>query len=295
MTGSPDRIIITDELVSALVRDQFPHLADREIGRHYVMPDYTAVRVGDDHGVHMPTVPGLDVYYERSTRLIAPFLERWSFPFVPPLRTGRPGHGYPYHFELTSWISASTAAIVPLTPSAAGALGDALHQIHLPTESPLRNPTSSVPLSTFASSMRRWLPLVDAMESPDRARVRTDLMRRTWESGLDTPVDVPFTWTHGRLAPRFVISDQGAFAGLVEWCYFAPGDPAADLAGALMLLPANAHEDLLGSYGGATTATRTRIAAIEMFLAAYYLTGEDPFTRNLAWRRLRELEMLDGT
>ena len=109
MASGDTRITITDELVTSLVEEQFPDLAALDVGRHYRLADHTVVRLGDEYGLHLPTVPGLDAYYERSARLVAPFLKKWTFPYAAPLRTGTPSAGYPYHFELTGWITASTA------------------------------------------------------------------------------------------------------------------------------------------------------------------------------------------
>ncbi len=291
MAATPGRLTISDALVEALVRDQFPDLAGEEIGRHYTLADRTVVRIGDHHGVHLPTVPGLDAYYERSARLVARFREHWTFPYGAPIATGNPGHGYPYHFELTQWIDGSTAGMVPLLTPEAALLGDALRQIHLPTDSPLRNPTTSVPLTTFLATFDHHLAKVSARTGPGGRSLDADGIDAIWRAGVMEEPD-ELTWTHGNIEPRSVLSDQGRFAGLVDWRHFAPGDPAADLGPTLMLLPLESHQDLFDEYGPISAATRRRASSAMALVCVIHLSRDEPFAANLAWQRFAELGLL---
>ncbi|MDN4472309.1 phosphotransferase [Demequina zhanjiangensis] len=291
MAVTTGRITISDELVAALLREQFPDLAGEEIGRHYALPDRTVVRIGDHHGFHMPTVPGLDAAYERSARLVAPFLSTWTFPLGAPIATGRPGHGYPYHFEVTRWIDGSTAGMVPLHDSEAAVLGDALRQIHAPTDSPLRNSTTSVPLTTFATPFARHLERAGQVRTRDGRRLDSDSVRALWDAGVDERAPA-FTWTHGSIDPRSLISDQGRFVGLVDWRHFAPGDPALDLGPMLMHVPKDSHAALLEAYGDVPPEMLRRATAALMIASVMHAGGDEPFAAALAWRRLDELGLL---
>lgn len=293
MTEVVGRLVISDELVTSLVRDQFPDLADKEIGRHYALPDHTAVRIGDHHGLHLPTVPGLDDYYARSASLIAPFLDTWTFPLSAPLRSGVPGHGFPYHSELVNWINASTAGFVPLERSEAGPLGDALRQVHAPTDAPYANPTSSVPLEAKSDAARAAISRAIVSGGPESRTLRSEDAEALWADALEAADESQTTWTHGWVEPRSVLSDQGRFAGLLVWRYFAPGDPSSDVGSSLALLPADSHEDLLAAYGSVSSAMRRRIRGHLLLTCLRWAADSDPFTQRLGWQRLLELELVD--
>ncbi|WP_084074370.1 hypothetical protein [Demequina sp. NBRC 110052] len=293
MTEATQRLVISDELVQSLVRDQFPDLADKEIGRHYALPDHTAVRIGDHHGLHLPTVPGLDEYYARSASLIAPFLDTWTFPLSAPRRTGTPGHGFPYHSELVNWINASTAGFVPLERSEAGPLGDALRQVHTSTDAPYANPTSSVPLEAKSDAVRAAIGRTIAAGGPESRTLRAEDAASLWADALAATDDHETTWTQGWIEPRTVLSDQGRFAGLLVWRYFAAGDPGSDLAGALALLPTDSHDDLLAAYGGVSPTARRRLRGHLLVTCLKWAADPDPFTQRLGWQRLLELGLVD--
>ena len=123
--------LISDDAVRALVDAQFPHLADQEIGRRYTLEDHVAVRIGDHHGALFPRYAVDDALFERAADLLRPHLGRWSFPVSAPVGTGVPGEGFPYHWTLVEWISASTAAFVPLHAASARALGSAIREMPL--------------------------------------------------------------------------------------------------------------------------------------------------------------------
>jgi hypothetical protein len=129
-TSADGRLIPSDDEVAAMVFGQLPALAGRDIGRRYTMHDHVAVRIGDDYGVLMPTIPGQDYLYERVAGLLEPLLPTWTFPYSAPISTGEPDGDFPYHWTLVRWVSGSTAAFVPLHDQSAAALGDALRQIH---------------------------------------------------------------------------------------------------------------------------------------------------------------------
>ena len=62
-------------------------------------------------------------------------------------------------------------------------------------------------------------------------------LRRTWETALAAPIDLPRTWFHGDLHGRNVLVRDGRFAAVIDWGDVAGGDPACDLAAVWMLLP----------------------------------------------------------
>lgn len=286
--------VITDELVVALIQEQFPDLAHYEIGRHYALEDHTTVRIGDDYGAKFPTVPDWDQSYARNATLMRPLLPLWNFPHSAPLRTGVPGHGYPYHWVISRWTSASNAGIVPLRSEAATPLGEALRRIHqpAPADAPA-SPTTDVTIAQLTPEWEAFVAEVATMEGPGRRVLNTAVANALWKQGAKADINPRRTWTHGHVEPRAVMSDQGRFAGIVMWHTFGAGNPKVDLAAACILMPTEARATLLKAYGRVNSRMLAAIQAYELLAALRYINAGDPFQARLAWERLIELGVVD--
>ncbi|MDN4480603.1 phosphotransferase [Demequina muriae] len=286
-------IYIADETVRALIDEQFPELAGRELGRRYTLEDQFAMRIGDDYGAIFPRLPGRDEHYARVVDLITPHVDRWTFPSSHPIATGVPGHGFPYHWTLVQWISASTAGFVPLHAESARPLGEALREVHTPSpaDAPL-NPRTGLGLPELEDQFSSLLAFACDRGAPENRSIDADAARAIYEEGEAASQDVSFTWTHGRLEPRAILSDQGAFAGILLWHNFGAGDPAADLGYAANLLSRDMHPHFWAGYGDVSEATAARARAFQVFAALRHIQIDDPFLMRMAWERLMELGLV---
>ncbi|WP_084079412.1 phosphotransferase [Demequina sp. NBRC 110057] len=283
-------LYIPDEMVRALIDEQCPDLAEFELGRRYTLEDHFAIRIGDEHGAIFSRLPGYDSLFARVTDVIAQQSAGWSFPSSLPVRTGRPGHGYPWHWVVVNWISASTAGFVPLHQPAARAVGAALREIHRPAPagSPL-NPRSGVGLRAWRGEFEQMLAHAVAHGAPENRELDADATRAIFERGCTAPIDTEPAWTHGRLEPRAIMSDQGAFAGLLLWTNFGAGDIAQDIGFVGTVLGADMREDFFAAYGDISDATVARALAYLVYAALRYIEVDDPFLLRMAWERLIEL------
>ena len=292
MVANEGKTIPTDDVVEALVFDQFPALAGREIGRRYTMPDHVTVRIGDDYGVLLPVIPGQDYLYSRAAGLLAPLLPQWTFPYSAPIATGQPGGEFPYHWTLVKWASGSTAAFVPLHDESAGKLGSALREIHskAPNEAP-SNPVTSATLASLEGEWRQLLKAATASGAPENRvleAARADVM---WQRAVHAPVDAR-TWTHGTLEPRAVLSDRGVFNGILIWHRFGAGDPAADLGYAANLVSLSQRDAFLAAYGKTSKHTAARAIGWQLLGALRLIEIGDPFLVRIAWERLIEFDLV---
>ncbi len=291
-TGEP--LVVTDEAVRALIDEQFPHLAHLELGRRYTVEDHFAIRIGDHHGVLFPRYARDDELFRRATDLISPHLERWSFPVSAPIGTGEPGHGFPYHWTLVEWISASTAAFVPLQPASARELGEAIRQIHAPApRDGVQSPVTSLGLEAWVPDWRRLLAYAEVRGGPENRVLDVPATDALFRTGIDVPIDAPLSWTHGRLEPRSIQSDRGRFRGIRIWHQYGTGDPAADLGGAATVIPLDMRDELYRGYGDVSGATAWRAQSYQLLAALRYIEIDDPFMARMAWERLIELGLAD--
>ncbi|MFN3867117.1 MAG: phosphotransferase [Demequina sp.] len=287
-----DPIHVSDEAVRKLVDEQFPDLAGRELGRRYTLEDQYAMRIGDDYGAIFPRIAEADEFYERSAALIAGPASAWTFPSSHPIATGLPGHGFPYHWTLVPWVTASTAGFVPLDGESARPFGQALREVHVasPSGAPL-NPRTGMGLPALREEFESLLDVAARRGALDGHILHLEAIRTLFARGVEASGEVKFTWTHGRLEPRAVLSDQGQFAGILMWYYFGAGDPAADLGYGANLLSRDMHANYWAGYGTIDAALGARADAYQVYATLRYLELEDPFLIRMAWDRLNELEL----
>lgn len=285
---------VSDETIRALVDEQFPELADRELGRRYSLEDQFAMRFGDDYGAIFPRVPGRDEHFARVADLIAEPSKSWTFPASKPIATGTPGHGFPWHWNLVRWISASTAGFVPLHVESARPFGEALREIHVPSPpgAPL-NPRTGVPLRDLREKFTDLLAYAKATGAPENRVLDPVAALAVFDRGAAASADVPLTWTHGRLEPRAVLSDRGAFAGILAWHNFGAGDPAADLGYGVNLLSSDMRTEFQAGYGDIDDAMAARAQAFQVHAALRHIQIDNPFLMRMAWERLIEMGLVD--
>ncbi|MFW7414858.1 phosphotransferase [Demequina sp. SO4-18] len=292
---SPDApLYVSDETVRVLVDEQFPELAGRELGRRYTLEDQFAMRIGDDYGAIFPRVPGRDEHFARAADLVAEPAKSWTFPASHPIATGVPGHGFPWHWNLVRWISASTAGFVPLHVESARPFGAALREIHTPSPpgTPL-NPRTGISLRDLREKFMDLLAYAKATGAPENRVLDPAAALAVYDKGATASADVPFTWTHGRLEPRAVLSDRGAFAGILAWHNFGAGDPAADLGYGVNLLSSDMRDEFWAGYGDIDEATAARAEAFQVHAALRHIQIDNPFLMRMAWERLIELGLAD--
>jgi len=280
------RALITDDLVKGLLTSHHPDLADLEIGRHYTRQEHVTVRVGDDWGVRLPLRVELDPYYARVLGIIRQFRHTWDFPFSGPIRVGLPCEAFPYHWEVTNWITASNASLVPLLDRAGTDLGGALRQIHSPAlKNAPANPRTMPPLANLSNAFARLLARVQG-NRPAGVHIKRSVLVKVWNAGLEADRDMADTWTHGRLEPRAVLSDQGKMAGLLMWEFLGAGDPAADLGRASTLFRPEAQEQMFAAYGSLSSHSRSRLAAHQAIGLLLFVSLEDHALVRAASNRL---------
>jgi aminoglycoside phosphotransferase (APT) family kinase protein len=281
---------ISDELAAKLVRDQFPDLSDLDIGRRYVFEDHIAIRLGDHLCLNFPTVPGLGEAMESSAEWLRLVVDDWSFPASISVRLGKPQPEYPFIWQVSNWIAGSNAAILPLSREAAAPLGQALRQVHSPAPSwAPTSPEGGTPLPRFRKSWHDLISQLHDTVGPLGSRIDPTSLMPRWEQAVDSVIDIQPCWIHGNLDPRYVVSDQGGFAGIGSWWTFGSGDPASDIAAAFLLIPRQAESLFLEAYGRVSRATRERIAGYWLLRALRYAVSPNPFLWRLGWVRLEEL------
>jgi aminoglycoside phosphotransferase (APT) family kinase protein len=241
---------VSPDLVRRLVAAQHPDLAHLPVEVMTNGWDNVMCRVGGELVARMPRREmgaRLIVHEQRWLPVLQP---RLPLPVPAPVRTGRPGLGYPWPWSLVAFIPGQVAARTPPTGprDAAVCMGRFLAALHT-TAAPDAPPhtTRGVPLASRAEAVAENLGLLGG-------RVDHAAVMRAWEAAVAAPMwDGPPMWLHGDLHPANILVHRGRISGVIDFGDITSGDPAADLSIAWMLLPAEYHDVFQNAYRAAAT------------------------------------------
>lgn len=242
-------------LVSALLRRQHPDFADFEIRQATSGFDNTNWRLGDEFVARLPRRAIGAVLMEHELRWLPVLAPRLPLQIPTPIREGRPSSEFAWPWSITKWIEGSPGNEVreETLRNAAQPLGRFLRSLHVvaPAGAPF-NEFRSIPLRRHESSFLARLEEVGSQL--DREGVLG-----VWRNAVDAP---PWSksdvWIHGDLHPANTIFDDEALVGVIDFGDLCAGDPATDLAGALMSLPFGSIEEFFDAYGAIDRATQRR-------------------------------------
>jgi aminoglycoside phosphotransferase (APT) family kinase protein len=282
--GSPPADIEIDRsLVRGLLRDQCPDLAELPLLHLDAGWDNVLWRLGDDLTVRLPRREIASYLTANEQRWLPELAPRLPLPVPAPVRIGRPSDRFPWPWSVVPWLTGEPGdrAAVGDAPVAAEQLGRFLRALHTeaPEDAP-RNPWRGVPLIERVEMFEeRMLELGDQVDVPG--------LRRVWGAATTAPAFAGAQrWIHGDLHPANVLIDQGRLAGVIDFGDLCAGDPATDLAGFWMLLPASALGRFAAGYGAAG------YGAAGYGAAGYGALDEALVTRSLGWATLYALMFL---
>lgn len=240
-------IEVDEDLIRSLLREQHPDLARLPLADTGAGWDNLLWRLGDALLVRLPrraTAAALTVHEQRWLPELA---RRLPLPVPAPRRVGRPGGRYPWPWSVVPWLPGSPADGAGLidTVDAAVRLGHFLDSLHrpAPAEAPA-NPWRGVALAERTATF-------DERVSVLAAEIDVPATRRLWDRALAVaPWSGTPRWLHGDLHPANILLAQGTVSAVLDFGDLCSGDPATDLAGAWMLLPAGAMAHFHAAYGG---------------------------------------------
>lgn len=277
-TPDPDHPV-TVALVEELLGEQFPDLSSQPVSWLAEGWDNVLFALGDDLVVRLPRRAMASRHALHEHRFLPSLAARLPLAIPAPLRLGRPGRGYPWHWTVVPRLTGAPLCATggQLTSvDDAERLGAFLAVLHVPAPADApENPWRGVPLASRDASITERIAALPA-----------DLAGRAataWGEALLAPVhEGPALWLHGDLHAGNVLVESGHLSGILDFGDLTSGDPATDLAAAwLLLADAALAERALTAYGGVDDALRARAIGWAVGFGALLATIEDDATPGL--------------
>jgi len=276
----------------ALVRHQFPHLAHLEPGAMTQGWDTAMIRLGPDLAVRLPRIEDAVGSVLKEQRLLSLLGARWTFPFPAVVERGEPGEGFPWPWSIVTWLPGSIAAHAPLNENGAAKLGAALTQVHTPApaDAPF-NDEQSIGLHERAAL--EHLATVRSTRGPAGEQLDEAAAVALWEGALDSPPGPTRVWSHADLHGFNVLTEDGDFAGIIDWGDLAHCDPAVDLGFVYTLTDRAGLKAAFAAYGADRQVNDpgllTRAAAVGLDVSLRLAAYPAESTKEGAWRGLVSL------
>lgn len=273
MTGT--EIVITADLVRALLREQHPDLAGLEIREVPGGWGNQMWRLGDELAVRMQRMDPTPELQLKERRWLPVLAERLPLPVPVPVRLGEPSERFPKHWTVMTWVPGEPLdhSTIHRGAHAADTLADFLRALHAeaPAEAPIAADRGAHP-EDCTDGFGKFLQAVALGDLAADVRAVWDnaVAARAWEG--------PPVWVHGDLHPANVVVSAGTLSGVVDFGDLFAGDPAWDLAAAWVLLPEGLAERFFERYARADEAAVRRargLAALKsLFLILMGQNGE---------------------
>jgi aminoglycoside phosphotransferase (APT) family kinase protein len=234
MANRPEaEIDITQDLVQALLDDQFPELASLTLSELSRGWDNTNLLVGDAAIARVPHRQVAARLIDHEQAWLPVLATQIDLPISAPTHAGTATDFFPWPWSVTPFFPGTEAATAPLVDPAqtAATLARFFRQVHTPA--PPNAPTNEYrgcPLVHRAQSFATNLSHLDA--SLDRQQIAT-----IFEEACAVDPTNERVWLHGDLHTRNMIASDGDLVAVIDWGDICAGDRATDLAGAFMLVP----------------------------------------------------------
>ena len=255
---------VTPALARALLVDQHPDLAALPITLAETGWDNA---LGDDLALRLPRRRGGGWLILHEQRFLPKIAAALPLPAPIPVRSGKPGRGYPYAWSVVPWFEGVPTDLAPPDADQGEVLSGFLTALHQPApEDAPANPFRGGPLAGRADAFEDRFAICER-----RRGALPPHVREIWTAALAAPIDAPRTWFHGDLHGRNVLVRDGRLAAVIDWGDLGGGDPACDLAAVWMLLPDRvARERAMANYA-ASDATWTRARGWAALMATMLL------------------------
>lgn len=277
---------ITADLVSCLLREQFPDLAHLPVAPVGIDGwDNSTFRVGDHFTARLPTDEGYVPAVLKEHEWLPVLATGLPLPIPEPVARGAPGCGFPRPWSVYRWLPGEAASPEHVSDLRTFAQ-DVAHFLRCLQGVDTRGgPVAGAhsfgrggPLSVYDGDVRACL-------GDGSGDVDGDDVLSVWQAALAAPFTAEPCWFHGDIAPSNLLVRDGRLAAVIDFGTCGVGDPACDLVLAWTFLDAQARQTFRQQLGvDAATWTRGRGWALWKALLTLRVPDHDATVRRYGWR-----------
>ncbi|HEY8980871.1 MAG TPA: aminoglycoside phosphotransferase family protein [Streptomyces sp.] len=238
MTMHDDQVALTTDIVTTLIRDQFPRWSGEQIRPLPSTGTVHAIfRIGNGLSARFPLrladPDSVLAVLEQEARASAELVRVSRFPVPEPVALGKPGAGYPMPWSVQTWLPGTVAS--DAGPSGSDAFAE--------------------DLAAFIAALRDADTRGRRFSGENRGGVLTDhddwmakcfeeseglldvsRLRQLWRNFRELPRTSADVMSHGDLIPGNILVTGDRLTGVLDTGGFGPADPALDLVSAWHLL-----------------------------------------------------------
>jgi aminoglycoside phosphotransferase (APT) family kinase protein len=225
-------IIIDEQLVRSLLKEQHPDLAQLDLKYMAEGWDNKIYKLGQDFLIRLPRRQQALPYIIREQEWLPKLAPNLPIPIPSPLRFGQAQGEYPWPWSITPCFPGQPAAEALPAPKEASRLAHFLRILHQPP-APTNAPYNASRGCTLNSRADKIEARIERFISKG---LISSKISKIWEEALLALDDqMPKRLIHGDLHPKNIITHQGKFSAIIDWGDITAGDPATDLASFWML------------------------------------------------------------
>lgn len=265
-----DQVEVGEQLVRALLQQQFPQWADLPLQRFASTGTVNAIyRLGDDLAVRLPLTPNWH-HIETEACWLENLRARVSITIPEIVAIGQPAFDYAWQWGVARWLEGEPFALAAVADpaSAARELAGIIHAVAAinPRDLPCGKPPGGrPPLVAVDQGARRAAH--DSRHLIDEAA-----FLRAWDAALALPEPTGRVLAHGDLLAGNVLVSDGRISAVIDWAGIGLSDPAREAMSAWMLFDGDsraAFRDALGIDDAAWERSKGW-ALTRIFGVAYY-------------------------
>jgi aminoglycoside phosphotransferase (APT) family kinase protein len=277
---------ITADVVSCLLREQLPEVADLPVTPVDVDGwDNSTFRIGEHFTARLPTADGYVPAVVKEHRWLPVLARELPLPIPEPVALGAAGCGFPRPWSVYRWIAGETASAVRVRDLRAFALDVAHVLTCLQSVDTRGGPAAGAhsfgrggPLSPYDGDV---VACLDALP----AEVDRDEVLDVWWTARATDFVAEPCWFHGDVAPSNLLVQDGRLAAVIDFGTCGVGDPACDLVLAWTFLDEESRAAFRQQLDvDAGTWSRGRGWALWKALRTLHEADHDATVRRYGWR-----------
>jgi aminoglycoside phosphotransferase (APT) family kinase protein len=219
-------VSIDDELVRALVADQFPRLAGLPIREVRSTGTVNAIyRIGDHLCARLPRIEKWAQDLDNEGLWLPKLAPQLSLRVPEPVGRGHPSSSYPFSWAIYGWIDGQPYAdgLVDDETRAAQDLAQFVVELRAVDDVAGASRAGRRPLRDLDAATRA------AIDS-SRGVIDSDAAVSAWERALEAPVwEGTPVWIHTDLLRPNLLVDGGRLCAVIDFGGVGVGDPAADV------------------------------------------------------------------